>query len=144
MAARTKARSRALDILFEADQRGVNAQALLDERLAQASVDDGSLGSRAGNNPYTAELVRGVTSRWGEINAALTDYSQGWTLDRMPAVDRAILRLGAWEVLWNDEIPDAVAISEAVGLATEMSTDDSPTFVNGLLGRLAEVKGTIV
>ncbi|MDN5764329.1 MAG: transcription antitermination factor NusB [Humibacillus sp.] len=144
MAARTKARSRALDILFEADQRGVNAQALLDERLAQRNVDDGSLGSRAGNNPYTAELVRGVTSRWGEIDAALTDYSQGWTLDRMPAVDRAILRLGAWEVLWNDEIPDAVAISEAVGLATEMSTDDSPAFVNGLLGRLAEVKATIV
>lgn len=144
MAARTKARSRALDILFEADQRGVNAQTLLDERLAQGSVDDGSLGSRAGNNPYTAELVRGVSSRWGEINAALTDYSQGWTLDRMPAVDRAILRLGAWEVLWNDEIPDAVAISEAVGLATEMSTDDSPAFVNGLLGRLAEVKATIV
>ncbi len=144
MAARTKARSRALDILFEADQRGVNAQKLLDERLAQGSVDDGSLGSRAGNNPYTAELVRGVTSRWGEINAALTDYSQGWTLERMPAVDRAILRLGAWEVLWNDEIPDAVAISEAVGLATEMSTDDSPAFVNGLLGRLAEVKATII
>lgn len=144
MAARTKARSRALDILFEADQRGINAQTLLDERLTQGSADDGSLGSRAGNNPYTAELVRGVTSRWGEINAALTDYSQGWTLERMPAVDRAILRLGAWEVLWNDEIPDAVAISEAVGLATEMSTDDSPAFVNGLLGRLAELKATIV
>ena len=144
MAARTKARSRALDLLFEADQRGVNAEALLDERLAQGGGDDGALGSRAGNNPYTAEIVRGVTSRWGEINAALTDYSQGWTLERMPAVDRAILRLGAWEVLWNDEIPDAVAISEAVGLATEMSTDDSPAFVNGLLGRLAEVKATIV
>ena len=147
MAARTKARSRALDILFEADQRGVDALALLDERLARVGVDSvssGSLGSRAGNNPYTAELVRGVSSRWGEINAALTDYSQGWSIDRMPAVDRAILRLGAWEVLWNDEIPDAVAISEAVGLATEMSTDDSPAFVNGLLGRLAEVKATII
>ena len=137
MAARSKARSRALDILFEADQRGVNAQTLLDDRLH--SVD-----SRAGNNPYTAELVRGVIARWSDIDAALTDYSQGWTLDRMPAVDRAILRLGAWEVLWNDEIPDPVAISEAVALATELSTDESPTFVNGLLGRLAEVKSTIV
>ena len=137
MAARSKARSRALDILFEADQRGVNAQTLLDDRLR--SVD-----SRAGNNPYTAELVRGVIARWSDIDAALTDYSQGWTLDRMPAVDRAILRLGAWEVLWNDEIPDPVAISEAVALATELSTDESPTFVNGLLGRLAEVKSTIV
>lgn len=137
MSARSKARSRALDILFEADQRGVNVVALLDERLRDPE-------SRAGNNPYTAELVRGVVAKWGEINAALTDYSQGWTIERMPAVDRAILRLGAWEVLWNDEIPDAVAISEAVALATELSTDESPGFVNGLLGRLAEVKATIV
>ena len=137
MSARSKARSRALDILFEADQRGVNVVALLEERLRDPE-------SRAGNNPYTAELVRGVVARWGDINAALTDYSQGWTLERMPAVDRAILRLGAWEVLWNDEIPDAVAISEAVALATELSTDESPGFVNGLLGRLAEVKATIV
>lgn len=137
MAARTKARARALDILFEADQRGLNAVALLDERLADPE-------SRAGNNPYTATLVRGVVEKWRDINAALTDYSQGWTLERMPAVDRAILRLGAWEILWNDEIPDAVAISEAVALATELSTDESPSFVNGLLGRLSEVKATIV
>jgi N utilization substance protein B len=88
--------------------------------------------------------VRGVVGRWNDINAALTDYSQGWTLERMPAVDRTILRLGAWEVLWNDEIPDGVAISEAVALATELSTDESPAFVNGLLARLAEVKATIV
>ena len=84
------------------------------------------------------------SAKWNDINAALTDYSQGWTLERMPAVDRAILRLGAWEVLWNDEIPDGVAISEAVALATDLSTDESPAFVNGLLARLAEVKATIV
>jgi N utilization substance protein B len=137
LAARTKARARALDILFEADQRGVNALALLDDRLADSE-------SRVGNNPYTATLVRGVVERWTDINAALTDYSQGWTLERMPNVDRAILRLGAWEVLFNDEIPDPVAISEAVALATELSTDESPAFVNGLLARLAEVKETIV
>ncbi len=137
LAARSKARTRALDILFEADQRGLNAETLLDERL-------GDRESRAANNPYTAELVRGVVGRWNDINAALTDYSQGWTLDRMPAVDRAILRLGAWEVLWNDEIPDGVAISEAVALATDLSTDESPAFVNGLLARIAEVKATIV
>ena len=137
MSARTKARARALDLLFEADQRGLNAEALLDERLRDPE-------SRAGNNPYTAQLVRGVVAKWADINAALTDYSQGWTLERMPAVDRAVLRLGAWEVLFNDEIPDAVAISEAVALATELSTDESPAFVNGLLGRLAEVKATIV
>ncbi|WP_353507869.1 transcription antitermination factor NusB [Intrasporangium sp.] len=137
MAARTKARSRALDILFEADQRGLNAETLLDQRLGDPE-------SRVGNNPYTAELVRGVVGKWADINAALTDYSQGWTLERMPAVDRAILRLGAWEVLFNDDIPDAVAISEAVALATELSTDESPTFVNGLLARLSEVKATII
>ncbi|HEU5144184.1 MAG TPA: transcription antitermination factor NusB [Dermatophilaceae bacterium] len=137
MSARTKARARALDILFEAEQRRVNAVALLEERLKDPE-------SRAGNNPYTAELVRGVVAKWRDINGALTDYSQGWTLDRMPAVDRAILRLGAWEILFNDEIPDAVAISEAVALATELSTDESPSFVNGLLGRLSEVKATIV
>ena len=137
MAARSKARTRALDILFEADQRGLNAETLLDERLADRE-------SRAANNPYTADLVRGVVGRWNDINAALTDYSQGWTLERMPDVDRAILRLGAWEVLWNDEIPDGVAISEAVALATDLSTDESPAFVNGLLARLAEVKATIV
>jgi N utilization substance protein B len=137
LSARTKARARALDILFEAEQRRVNAEALLEERLKDPE-------SRAGNNPYTAELVRGVVARWRDINAALTDYSQGWTLERMPAVDRAILRLGAWEILFNDEIPDAVAISEAVALATELSTDESPSFVNGLLGRLSEVKATIV
>ncbi len=141
MAARSKARARALDILFEADQRGVNVEGLLDHRLLEAGTEGGS---RAGNNPYTATLVRGVVGRWSDINAALTDYSQGWTLERMPAVDRAILRIGAWEVLWNDEIPDPVAISEAVTLATELSTDESPSFVNGLLGRLAEVKATIV
>ena len=137
MAARTKARSRALDILFEADQRGLNAQTLLEQRLGDAD-------SRVGNNPYTAEIVRGVVAKWTDINTALTDYSQGWTIERMPAVDRAILRIGAWEVLYNDEIPDAVGISEAVALATDLSTDESPSFVNGLLGRLAEVKATIV
>ncbi|EWT07587.1 antitermination protein NusB [Intrasporangium chromatireducens Q5-1] len=136
MGARTKARARALDILFEADQRDVNALGLLEERLRDPE-------SRVGNNPYTAQLVRGVVEKWTDINAALTDYSQGWTLERMPAVDRAILRLGAWEVLFNDETPDAVAISEAVALATELSTDESPAFVNGLLARLAEVKETI-
>ncbi len=137
MSARSKARTRALDILFESDQRGLNAVTLLDDRL-------GDTESRASNNPYTAQIVRGVVARWNDINAALTDYSQSWTIDRMPAVDRAILRIGAWEVLWNDEIPDGVAISEAVALATDLSTDESPGFVNGLLGRLAEVKTTIV
>ncbi len=137
MSARSKARKRALDILFEADQRDLNAQELLAERLS---------GTVAGPTPneYTIAVVEGVTSRWQEINDLLATYSQGWTIDRMPGVDRAILRIGAWEVVWNDEVPDAVAISEAVGLAKSLSTDESPSFVNGLLARLVEVKPTLV
>ncbi len=137
MSARSKARKRALDLLFEADQRGLNAQELLAERLS---------GTVAGPTPneYTIAVVEGVTSRWQEINDLLATYSQGWTIDRMPGVDRAILRIGAWEVVWNDEVPDAVAISEAVGLAKSLSTDESPSFVNGLLARLVEVKPTLV
>ena len=80
---------------------------------------------------------------WTDINELLSTYSQGWTIERMPSVDRAILRLGAYEVVYTDDIPDGVAISEAVELATSLSTDDSPKFVNGLLGRLSEVKPTL-
>ena len=137
MAARSKARKRALDLLFEADQRGLNAQDLLAERLA-GRVEGMS------PNEYTIEIVEGVVGRWQEINDLLSTYSQGWTIDRMPGVDRAILRVGAWEVVWNDAVPDAVAISEAVELAKSLSTDDSPAFVNGLLARLSEVKPTLV
>lgn len=137
MAARSKARKRALDLLFEADQRGLNTTSLLADRLAAPS--DGPPIS-----DYAVEVVEGVVGRWGEINDLLTTYSHGWTVDRMPGVDRAVLRIGAWEILWNDDVPDGVAISEAVELARSLSTDDSPAFVNGLLARIAEVKPTLV
>ncbi len=136
MGARSKSRKRALDLLFEADQRGVNVQALLVERLARPVT-------QTPLPEYAVTLVEGVVRMWAEINDLLTTYSQGWSVDRMPAVDRAILRLGTWEVVYSDEVPEAVAISEAVALAKELSTDDSPTFVNGLLARLAEVKHTL-
>jgi N utilization substance protein B len=136
MGARTKSRKRALDLLFEADQRGLNAQALLVERLAQPATP-------APLPEYAVTLVEGVVRMWQEINDLLATYSQGWSVERMPAVDRAILRLGAWEVLYSDEVPDPVAISEAVALAKELSTDESPGFVNGLLARIAEVKATL-
>jgi N utilization substance protein B len=136
VAARTKARKRALDLLFEAEQRGVNAADLLRERLA-APVTEAPL------SEFTADLVMGVVEHWGQVDELISTYSQGWTLQRMPAVDRAILRLGAYEVLWSTDVPEPVAISEWVGLATELSTDDSPRFVNGLLARLAEVKPTL-
>ena len=136
MAARTKARKRALDLLFEAEQRGVNVGDLLRERLA-APVTEAPLPE------LTADLVLGVVERWTQLDELIATYSQGWTLQRMPAVDRAILRLGAYEVLFSPDVPEPVAVSEWVGLATELSTDDSPRFVNGLLGRLVEVKPTL-
>jgi transcription antitermination protein NusB len=135
VAARTKARKRALDLLFEAEQRHVNALDLLRERLA-APVTEAPLSA------YTVALVEGVVGRWTDIDDAITTYAQGWALERMPAVDRAILRIGAYEVLYG-EVPEPVAISEAVALARELSTDDSPKFVNGVLGRLLEVKPTL-
>jgi len=137
VSARSKARKRALDILFEADQRGLNADTLLAQRISNPATQHPL-------NDYTVEIVQGVVSKWVEINELLATYSQGWTIDRMPAVDRAILRIGAWEVVYSELVPDVVAISEAVALATTLSTDDSPTFVNGLLARLAEVKPTLV
>jgi N utilization substance protein B len=132
MGARTKSRKRALDLLFEADQRGLNAQALLVERLARPVTP-------APLPEYAVTLVEGVVRCWTEIDELLSTYSRGWTIDRMPAVDRAILRLGTWEIVYSDEVPDAVAIAEAVELAKSLSTDESPAFVNGLLARIAEV-----
>jgi transcription antitermination protein NusB len=134
MAARSKARKRALDVLFEAEARGEPVLDLLAERTAAADppVSD-----------YAAELVRGVHEHAGQIDALLSANALGWTLDRMPAVDRNILRIGAFELLWNDGVPDGVAISEAVSLAGELSTEDSSSFVNGLLARLLELKPTL-
>ncbi|KRE37212.1 N utilization substance protein B [Janibacter sp. Soil728] len=137
MGARTKARRRAVDLLFEAESRGLNAGDLARDR-AVTPVTPAPL------NEYTVTAVTGVVANWNDINDALTTYSQGWTLDRMPDVDRAILRLGTWEILFSDDVPDEVAVSEAVVLATELSTDESPKFVNGLLGRIVEVKPTLV
>lgn len=137
MSARTKARKRAIDLLFEAESREINAGELARER-AERPVTPAPL------NPYTITAVQGVVAHWGDINDALTTYSQGWGLDRMPDVDRAILRLGAWEILYCEDVPDEVAVSEAVGLATELSTDESPRFINGLLARIVEVKPTLV
>ncbi len=137
MGARTKARKRAVDLLFEAESRGVNAGELAGER-AERPVTPHPL------NPYTITAVKGVVEHWNAINEALTTYSQGWSLDRMPDVDRAILRLGTWEILFTEDVPDLVAVSEAVALATELSTDESPKFVNGLLARIVEVKPTLV
>jgi len=130
MAARTKARKRALDILFEADQRGENIIDVLESRIAAS-------GRETPLPEYSQQIVRGVGQRWLEINALLQEASPEWTLARMPAVDRAILRIGAWEILSNSEVATAVAIDEAVELARDLSTHDSPGFINGILGTIA-------
>jgi N utilization substance protein B len=135
MPARSKARKRALDVLFEAEQRQVDVLETLAGRIASADPPVGD---------YAVELVEGVVAQGDRIDELLTTYAQGWSLDRMPAVDRAILRLGTYELLWRDDVPDAVAINEAVVLARDLSTDDSPGFINGLLARLLELKPTLV
>ncbi|NMR31718.1 transcription antitermination factor NusB [Crystallibacter degradans] len=133
--ARGKARRRAVDVLFEAEQRSVSAfDALRDRREKTDQVI----------NPYTVDIVEGVVAMQTQIDEFLTTYSQGWALERMPSVDRIILRVGAWELLYNDDIPDGVAVSEAVELAKTLSTDESPSFVNGLLGRLQQLKPTLL
>lgn len=134
MAARTKARKRAVDVLFEADQRRRDALRILGDRIAQSDPPV---------NEYTVELVEGVVAHRDRLDELISTYSQGWTIERMPAVDRALLRLGIWEILYNDAVPDAVAVSEAVELAASLSTDDSPAFVNGLLSRVLELKPSI-
>lgn len=95
-------------------------------------------------NPYTVQILDGLLEKQEEIDEFLQTYAQGWTLERMPAVDLIALRIGAWELLYNDDVPDAVAVSEAVELARTLSTDESPQFVNGLLGRLQELKPTLL
>ncbi|BCT76336.1 hypothetical protein SCMU_21780 [Sinomonas cyclohexanicum] len=135
MSARGKARARALEILFEAEQRSVSpTEAIQGRRVRTEQII----------NPYTVQVVDGVTAKQAQIDEILRTYAQGWTLERMPAVDRIILRIGAWELLFNDDVPDGVAVSEAVSLARTMSTDESPAFVNGLLGRLQELKPTLL
>jgi N utilization substance protein B len=130
VAARTKARKRALDILFEADQRGTNASALLEERLREP-------GRETALPEYSQEILRGVVEHWIDVNAKIAGAAEEWTLDRMPAVDRAILRIAVWEILYNSEVEPAVAIDEALDLAGDLSTDESPRFINGVLGRVA-------
>ncbi len=133
MGARSKARKRALDVLYASDLRAEDAVVALDR-----AIDAGE----GPTNDYTATLVRGVVEHRTRIDELLSTYSTDWSLDRMPAVDRNALRLGVWELLWADDVPDEVAVSEAIALVRDLSTDDSPQFVNGLLARIAREQGT--
>ena len=129
--ARSKARKRAIDLLYAAALRSEDARTLLAERTSGPDA--------VPVNDYTVSLVEGVTAHRDRIDELLTEHSEGWTLNRMPAVDLAVLRLGLYELLWAPDIPDPVAIDEAVQLAKTLSTDDSPRVVNGVLGRIATI-----
>ena len=134
MAARTKSRKRALDILFESEAQNLAPGGTLAERRDSADYPV---------NDYAAMLVEGVVLHRDRLDEILTEHAVGWTLDRMPAVDRNLLRIGAYEILYVDDVPDAVAVSEAVGLAGDLSTDESPSFVNGLLSKIVELKPSL-
>lgn len=135
MSARSKARRRALDILFESTQREMPALEVIRARREKTDMIIAD---------YTVDVVEGVLEHQEQIDEFLSTYSQGWTLDRMPVVDLMILRIGSWELLYNDDVPDGVAVSEAVELAKMLSTDESPKFINGLLGRLQQLKPTLL
>ena len=134
MGARTKSRKRALDVLYGADVREESINTALADEQARNDADP----KRANSWPYARDIVIGITEHGDEIDELIETYSQGWTIARMPAIDRALLRIGLWEILFNDEVPDSVAIAEAVESAKVHSTEDSAGFVNGLLGRIAD------
>lgn len=126
---RSKARKRALDILFESEARAEDALEVLARRVAGADAPPVS--------DFAVSLVEGVVAHRDHLDGVLGQAARGWTIDRMPAVDRMVLRIGAYEILFSDDVPDAVAIDEAIDLARELSTDDSPRFVNGVLAGVA-------
>jgi transcription antitermination protein NusB len=132
--ARSQARKRALDVLYESDLRGADVVATLAARLAEADPPISA---------YAVELVEGVTAHRKRIDELLTTYAEGWTLERMPPVDRNVLRIGIYELLWRADVPDGVVLDEAVELAKRLSTDSSPGFVNGLLARLLALKPSL-
>ena len=138
MSARSKARKQTLDLLYEADIRGASAADLL---LTRDIVEEGP--DARPIREFTRELIAGITTNKRKIDELITTYAQGWDMDRLPAVDRNILRLGIYEILWSTDVPMSVAIDEALILAKELSSDDSSKYIHGVLGRIASIKDTI-
>jgi len=135
VSARSKARKAALDLLFEADIRGTNAvETLMIRDVVEEGPDARPI------RDYTRELVVGVGENFRKIDELISTYAQGWDMDRLPAVDRNILRIGIYEILWSQNIPDGVAIDESLTLAKELSTDSSAAFIHGVLGRISSIK----
>ena len=138
MSARSKARKAALDLLYEADIRGTNAVETLNLRdIVEEGPDARPI------REYTRELVNGVGDNFRKIDELITTYAQGWDMDRLPAVDRNILRVGIYEILWSETTPDGVAIDEALTLAKELSTDESAGYIHGVLGRISSIKESL-
>jgi N utilization substance protein B len=138
VSARSKARKQALDLLYETDIRGTNLVDTLNARDIPAEGPDARP-----IREYTRELVGGVSDNRRKIDELITTYAQGWDMDRLPAVDRNILRLGIYEILWSANVPTSVAIDEALDLARELSSDESSKYIHGVLGRIASIKDTI-
>jgi transcription antitermination protein NusB len=134
MSARSKARKRALDLIFAAEARGRTPGGFLADQVEAGESP---------TNEYTVTLVQGVADRQARIDELISQYAEGWTLDRMPAVDRNVLRMATYEVLYVDDVPDAVAVSEALNLVRDLSTDESPAFVNGVLGNIVRDRETL-
>ncbi len=139
MSARSKARKQALDILYESDIRSNDALATLEAReVTEEGPDARPI------REFTRELIAGVTANKRKIDELIATYAQGWDMDRLAAVDRNILRLGIYEIVWSDDLVDGIAIDEAITLAKDLSTDDSATFIHGLLGKISSIKESIV
>jgi N utilization substance protein B len=138
VSARSKARKQALDLLYETDIRGTNLVETLISRDVPAEGPDARP-----IREYTRDLVNGVSENRRKIDELITTYAQGWDMDRLPAVDRNILRLGIFEILWSTSVPTSVAIDEALVLAKELSSDESSKYIHGVLGRIASIKDTI-
>lgn len=138
MSARSKARKQSLDLLYEGDMRG---QAPADLLALREVVEEGP--DARPIREYTKELIGGIGENRRKIDELISTYAQGWDMDRLPAVDRNILRLGIYEILWCKDLADAVAIDEALNLAKELSTDDSATYIHGVLGRIASIKDSL-
>ena len=138
MSARSKARKQSLDLLYESDIRGKSSLDL----LALRDVADEGPDARPIRD-YTKVLVTGVDAHKRKIDELISTYAQGWDMDRLPAVDRSILRLGIYELLWQEDVPDGVAIDEALALAKELSTDESSGYIHGVLGRITSIRGDL-
>lgn len=139
MSARSKARKQTLDLLYESDIRGTSALETLGSR--KDIVEEGP--DARPIRDYTKQLIAGIDSHKRKIDELISTYAQGWDMDRLPAVDRNILRLGIYEILWESEIPDSVAIDESLNLAKELSTDESAGYIHGVLGRIASIREDI-